>query len=199
MVSFATSTNELKKALSITILATGNEVNTIHSHALFKVNENKESVELWSTDGDKIALSNFPITSVEGDTATFTANPKRIQELISNSDSEEISFSHDPEKKTLKVYASDNKDSFISFATFDPENILVSDLSDQEINGKINPHVLLKGIKFIQGFFLKSDKDKKYSNLYINEGTMYGSDGNSQIGAFKTPDLDGIPELAIRS
>jgi hypothetical protein len=198
MVYFTTSAKDLKKALLVTILATGNEANTIHSHALFRISDDKEKMILWSTDGDKIALSYFTISSIEGDIVPFTANPKRIQELVNNSDSEEISFSYDPETKTLKIYASDNKESYISFASFDPENVLTSDLSDQELNGKVNSHVLSKGIKFIQGFFAKSDKDKKFSNLYINNGTLYGSDGNVQVGAFNSSDLEGIPELAIR-
>lgn len=198
MIYFTTYAKDLKKALSVTILATVNEKNTIHSHALFKISEDQKKVTLWSTDGDKIAQSNFPISVIEGDIIDFTANPRSIQDLISNSDSKEISFSYNPDNKTLKVYTSDDKDSFISFFSFNSDNILIADLSNQKENGKINSQVFSKGIKFIQGFFAKSDKDKKYSNLYISNGTMYGSDGNTLIGAYKSSDLEGIPELAIR-
>ncbi len=198
MINFSAPTKELKTALSVVSLATGDVANTIRSHTLFRINESNENVSLYATDEDKIAQSHFPLKSVEGDITEFTADPKRILLLINNSDSEEISFSYDPEKKTLNVYASDNKKAYISFASFEPEKFLNFDLTNQELRGKINSVVFLKGVKFIQGFLPKDDKDKKFSNLFIEEGTLYGSDGNTKIGAFKSDDFNSIPELALR-
>ena len=198
MIKFSAPTKDLKKALSVVALATGETTSTIRSHTLFKISEDKKSITLYATDEDKIAQSYFSLNTIEGDAIEFTADPKRIQTLVNNSDSNEISFTYNSEKKTLNVYASDNKDAYISFASFEPEKFLNFDLSEQKVNGTINSDVLLKGIKFIQGFLLKDEKDKKYSNLFFNEGTMYGSDGNTKIGAFKSPDFKDIPELALR-
>ena len=149
MLNFSASTKDLKKALSVVALATGDTANTIRSHTLFKIDESRENVLLYSTNEDKIAKSHFVVSSIEGDDSVseFTADPKRIQALINNSDLNEISFTYDSEKKTLNVYASDNEDAYISFASFDPKEFLTFDLSNQESNGIVNSIVFLKGIK----------------------------------------------------
>lgn len=198
MINFSVPIKDLKKALSIVALATGDMVNTIRSHTLFRINENKESITLYSTDEDKIAQASFFPSLIEGDIIEFTADPKRILLLINNSDSKEITFTYDSEKKTLNVYASENKDAYISFASFEPKEFLNFNLKDQKLNGKVNSDVLLKGIKFIQGFLPKDDKNKKFSNLFIEKGVMYGSDGDTKIGAFKSSEFKEIPELSLR-
>lgn len=198
MIKFSATTADLKRALSVVALATGDVTSNIQSHALFSIKENKGF--LYSTDEDKIASSYFPISDIdiEGDEIEFTADPKRVQTLITNSDSDQIKFTYDPESKTLNIYASDSKDAYVSFASFDPNNFLRLDLSKQELNQVVNANIFLSGIKFILGFLPKDDKDKKFSNLFINNGVMYGSNGHTKIGAFKNDGIADIPNLTLR-
>jgi len=200
MLDFSASTENLKKALSVVALATSDVTSTIRSHTLFKINNDKEGVVLYSTDEDKIAQSYFTLSSIQDETdcTEFTADPKRILALIADSDSDEISFNYNSEEKTLKVYASDNNEAFISYASFDPKDFLNFDLTEQKQNGVIDSSVFQKGIKYIQGFLPKDNKNKKYSNIYIEAGVIYGSNGYNRIGAFKSSDLDEIPEIALR-
>jgi hypothetical protein len=42
------------------------------------------------------------------------------------------------------------------------------------------------------------DKSKKYSNLYINDGIIYGSNGANKVGAFTSSELEKITDINIR-
>lgn len=197
MITFTAEISDLKTALSVVGLGTGEASESIHNHALFVLQ--KEKVVLYATDEDKIALSHFS-ANYNGEEVRFTASPKRIQDLISNSDSNQIKFTYDDESKTLNIYASEDSESYLSFASFEPDNFLSfnKELSQREIIKTINADIFLDAIKFTQGFLPNDDKDKKYSNLFINEGAIYGSNGSTKIGAFKCLDLDNINTLALR-
>lgn len=197
MTTFIAKTLNLKTALSVVALGTGEAAESIQNHALFVIQKNK--VILYATNEDKIALSHFP-TDYADEEIRFTASPKRIQELISSSDSEQIKFVYDEETKTLNIYASDDSESYLSFASFEPDEFLSfnKELSQRKTIKSINANVLLDSIKFTQGFLPNDDKNKKYSNLFINEGTMYGSNGSTKIGAFKSPELNEIETLSLR-
>lgn len=197
MISYVAESSALKTALSVVRLGAGEAAESIHSHALFVVKKNK--VILYSTDEDKIALSHFPC-NYEGEEIRFTASPKRIQDLLANSDSPEITFTYEDESKTLKIYASEDSESYLSFASFEPDEFLSfnKELSQRKNIKTINADILLDSIRFTQGFLPNDDKDKKYSNLFINEGAMYGSNGSTKIGAFKSKDLDDIETLSLR-
>jgi hypothetical protein len=198
MITFTTGISDLKKALSVVRLGAGEAAESIHSHALFVLKKGK--VILYATDEDKIALSNFSAEYTEEKDIRFTANPKRIQELITNSDSDQIKFTYDEEEKTLNVYASEDSKSFLSFASFEPDEFLTfnKELSDRKVIKTINAEVFLNSMRFSQGYLPGDDKDKKYTNIFINEGAVYGSNGNTKIGAFKSSDLDGMETLALR-
>jgi hypothetical protein len=196
MIKFTTETAELKKALSIVALATGKISTHIQSHALFSIKGDEGT--LYSTDEDKVATSHFSISDIEleGEGIQFTAEPKNLYKLLSSSGSSKTSFTYEPETKTLKVYTSENKKSFLSFASFDPKKFLSLNLSSQELQHTINIEVLLDGIKFIQGFL--NEKDEKFSNLFVLNNAFYGANGNTKVGAFTSPDIEGSPNLILR-
>ena len=56
--------------------------------------------------------------------------------------------------------------------------------------------MVTSAIKFIQGF-LSDDKNKKYSNVYIVDGKIYGANGSSKVGAFISPSFEGV-NLVLR-
>jgi len=196
-MEFVATTKDLKKALSIVSMAVGEGAETITGHTLFDIKDGQ--VFLYSTDNDRMAVTYLPVSDISEGNAQFTANPKKIHKLIGGSDLSTVKFSYDKDTKTLNIYASENSDAYISFASFDPDTFLSF---DKDITGAkevktINAKVLLSGIKFIQGFLPADDKNKKYSNLYITDGIMYGSNGSFKIGAFQSSELQGT-SLTLR-
>jgi len=198
MITFIAEKSELNKALGVVRLGTGEAAESINSHALFVLK--KDKAILYSTDEDKIALSNFSTDLSDDKDIRFTANPKRIQKLLSGSDTEQIKFAYNEESKTLDIYASEDPSSFLSYASFEPDEFLTfnKELSQRKKIKVVNADVLVSAIKFSQGYLPSEDKDKKYSNLFINDGAIYGSNGNTKVGAFKNEDLNGIENLSLR-
>jgi len=204
MTRFTATIKDLKRALSVVALATGDASNSIHSHSLFCVSY--DAITLYSTDEDKISMASFPLTNLETEgeddvvQTQFTADPKRIQSLITNADIADVKFEYEPETKTLNVYASEDPKAFISFASFDPTNFLDfgKDLVDAKNIKNLPAGVFLTGIKFILGFLPKDDKNKKFSNLYMDNGVMLGSDGSIKVGAFLNDDFKDMPTLILR-
>jgi hypothetical protein len=196
MTKFTINTPELKTALSIVSLGTDDTLENIRSHALFVLKDGRAHV--YATNEDKIATSSMAADIQEN--AQFTASPKKVLALISSTNKETITFSYEDTTKTLNVYASEDPDAFISFASFDPGTFLSFDkeLQNQTDIKKIYTEVFLMGVKFIQGFLPKDDKDKKYSNLYINNSLFCGSNGSTKIGVLKCQDLEGIDSVSLR-
>jgi hypothetical protein len=198
-MEFIATIPDLKRALSVVSMAVGEGSETISGHALFDVKDNQ--IFIYSTDNDKMAATYLPVSSITADKdVQFTADPKRIQKLISSSDSDIVKFTYDDPTKTLNIFVSENSESYVSFASFEPENFLTF---DKDLEGAtevrtIDATVLKTGIKFIQGFLPDKDTSKKYSNLYIIDGTMFGSNGSFKIGAFENEDLKDT-NLTIRS
>ena len=197
MVEFTATASDLKQALSIVALATGDNVEDIHGHALFSTHE--EGVTLYSTDEDKMATAFLPVEGLDSGVSTrFTLDPKKLQALINTSKGGTIRFAYEDETKTLNVYASEDSDAFISFPSFDPDSFLTFDedfATAQEVKTVETP-VVTSAIKFIQGF-LSDDKNKKYSNVYIVDGKIFGANGSSKVGAFISPTFEGV-NLVLR-
>jgi hypothetical protein len=191
MIEFTATTTDLKKALSIVALATGENIEDVHGHALFSTNE--EGVTLYATDEDKMATAFLPVEGLDGTSTRFTLDPKKLQALINTSDSDKVKFSYEDETKTLNVYASEESDSYISFPSFEPDSFLTftDDLLSAKELKTVEPKVITAAIKFIQGF-LSDDKNKKYSNVYIVDGKVYGANGSSKVGVFINSNFDGV-------
>jgi len=198
MIEFVSKSEELKKAFSVVSMATEEgATETIGGHALFVIKNNQLS--LCATDKDKMSMVTIAITGTDDSDVRFTSDPKKILALINSSDSDNIRFMYDTESKTLNVFASEDKDSYLSFASFSPEEFLTFDsefTSSKEVK-TVNAGVFLSGIKFSQGF-LPSDENKKFSNMFITKGVMYSSNGSNRVGAFESPELTGIASMVFR-
>jgi DNA polymerase III sliding clamp (beta) subunit (PCNA family) len=197
MIEFTAPVSDLKKALSIVALATGDNVEDIHGHALFSTDES--GVTLYATDEDKMATAFLPVEGLDSGASTrFTLDPKKLQALINTSKGDAIRFAYEDETKTLNVYASEDSDAFISFPSFDPDSFLTfnEDFATAQEVKTVEIPVVTSAIKFIQGF-LSDDKNKKYSNVYIVDGKIYGANGSSKVGAFISPSFEGV-NLVLR-
>lgn len=192
-MEFTANIKDLKKAFSITSLAVSEGSENINTHALFDI---KEGVAfLYATDNNRLSVAHLPVNDlVCNDCTQFTVNSKKIQKLLSGSDSENIKFLYDKNTKTLNIYASEISDAYVSFASFNPEDFLSfdKDLSTATELKVLNADMFLAGIKFIQGFLPNNDVNKRYSNLFIVDGAMKGSTGTFKIGAFESDDLKGL-------
>ena len=199
MVEFTAKANDLKKALSIVALATNENIEDIHGHSLFSTNEN--GVILYSTDEDKMATAFLPVDGLDSGASTrFTLDPKKLQALIGTSKGDTIRFAYEDETKTLNVYASEDSDAFISFPSFDPDSFLTfsEDFAAAQEIKTVESAVVTSALKFIQGF-LSDDKNKKYSNVYIVDGNIYGANGSSKVGAFISPSFEGVNLILRRA
>ena len=197
MIEFTATTSDLKKALSIVALATGDNVEEIHGHALFSTGEN--GVILYATDEDKMATAFLPVEGLDSGVKTrFTLDPKKLQSLVNTSKGGTIRFAYEDGTKTLNVYASEDSDAFISFPSFDPDSFLTfsEDFAAAQEIKVVESTVVTSALKFIQGF-LSDDKNKKYSNVYIVDGKIYGANGSSKVGAFISSSFEGV-NLVLR-
>lgn len=212
MIEFTAAVTDLKKALAIVALATVDSAEDIQGHALFNFPGNGPvgCFYLYSTDKDKIASSRLPVSDVKSDKtgvtaeeifgAQFTADPRKLQALISNTDQKQIKFTYDSATKTLNVYASENSDAYVSFASFKPEEFLTF---EKELRLTIDvktfdSSMFLSAIRFIQGFLPNDDKEKKFANMFFDKGTVFGTNGSYKIGAFQSDEFSGISDLSIR-
>jgi hypothetical protein len=193
MTEFTTNTSELKKALSIVSMATGESAENVHGHALFHITKDAKAALIYTTDNDKMAASYVVMDnlSTDQDIVQFTADPKRLQTLMSSSDSSTVKLSYDKETQTLSVFVSEDSKAFVSFASFNPDSFLTFDkeIAEATLIKTLNAVIFQSGIRFIQGFLPNDDTNKKYSNLFILDGAMYGSNGSSKVGAYVSDEL----------
>ena len=199
MFEFTAEASNLKKALAIASLSVDENQDTIEGHALFTFKDNK--IFIHATNKDKISVSYLPIKEEHIEHAvSFTVSPKRLQAIINKADEDLVKFKYDPQTSTLNVYASEEKNAYVSFASFNPEDFpsFIADIAIAKHIKDINSTTLLMGIRFIQGFLPGDDKSKKYSNLYIDNGILYGSNGANKVGAFTSSDLEKITGINIR-
>lgn len=197
MLEFKAQNDQLKKAFGIVALAADDKQDSVWSHTRFKITE--DTLELHSTDKDRIAVATCTVFDVQGDVVEFTSDPKKLAALLSSSDSDTVRFVFNEEKKTLKVFASENKESYLSFPSIDPEKLSLDNKLDDAFEVKtFNAGVFLTGLRFIQGFLPPDDRDKKFARMYITDGVLYGSNGSVKVGAFKSPEFEDLDGLIFR-
>lgn len=193
---FTISKTDLKSLLQIASLATDSKMDVIQSHALFQITGGRLTV--YATDKDRIAFSSIPIDCQEN--GFFTMDPKKVQDLLSNTDLKEIKIQYLAEQRTLKIYASESEASYVSFPSLDPQKFcdFQEDLGNLRTIKTVRAGALIYGLKYINGFLPKDDKEKLFSGLYISNGYLFGANGHNKIGAFQHEDLDGIDTLFFR-
>jgi hypothetical protein len=199
-MEFFAQKDDLKKALNVVSLATDDTADTIWGHALFKISENKENILLYSTNKDKIAFAACVLSNLTGAPEEFTADPKKLYAHINSSDMELIRFQYNEKERTLNVYASENKNSFLSFPSFESSDFLSFEIKlakASEIK-LVNAGMFLMGLRFIQGFLPADDRNQKFARLYIEKDVFYGANGSNKIGAFVSPEFEGLDDLIIR-
>lgn len=199
-MEFFAQKNDLKRALNVVSLATDDSPDTIWGHALFKIDKEGKNIRIYSTNKDKIAFATCFLSNLEGEPQEFTADPKKLYNLINSSDMEMICFKYNNETKTLSVYASENKNSYLSFPSFNPSDFLSFEtkLKNSKEIKNLNAGVLLLGFRFIQGFLPNDDRNQKFARLYIEKNVLYGTNGSNKIGAFLSPEFKDLNELIIR-
>lgn len=196
MSKFTAKVADLKKALLVAVLATGEAIDSIKSQALVEVNGDK--ARIFTTDEDRIAYSWFPVESPESDVG-FMADPKSLLATLGTSDRDSVQLDYIAESMTLNIYASDDADAYVSQACLDPMQFLafMNDISSATVIDTVDTEVVKAAFKFIQGYVYQDDKNK-YSNMFIKEGILYGSNGHSIVGACLSPDLKKIFTLTVR-
>lgn len=197
MLEFKAQNDQLKNAFSIVALAAEDKQESIWSHCRFKISG--DALTLHSTDKDRIAVASCPVFDIEGDLVEFTSDPKKLAALLNSTEAEIVRFIYDDESKTLKVYASENKDSYLSFPSMDPDKLSLDSKLKNAVQVKtFNAGVLLTGLRFIQGFLPPDDRDKKFARMYITNGVLYGSNGSVKVGAFESSELADLDRLIFR-
>lgn len=192
MSKFVADKEDLRKALGIVALATEDKSDAIGSHALFKING--ESMELYSTDKDRMAFSSIFVKEYDSEETSFTADPKRISALLSSSEAGIIRFEFNKEEMTLNVYASENKSAYLSFPSFDPDKFISFEdkISKAQKLKSVDSTVFTHAFRFIQGFLPSDDKNEKWNRVHINGGVIYGSNGSNRVGAFESAEFSGL-------
>jgi len=199
-LEFTAKSADLKKALSVVSLATGDKEDTLPSHALFRLNSGGD-LKMFATDGDRFAVAGCETISAEvSETNEFTADPKKLTALLNSSESDEIRFVYKDEETTLHVFASENKESYVAFGSFKPQNALPfeEELDNLQEVKSVNSEALKRGIKFTQGFMSTEENNRKYSCVYISQGVFYSSNGYNCVSAFQSPEFEGVEFIVLR-
>jgi hypothetical protein len=186
--------DQLKKSMDVACLATENSEHSITGHCLFEFKG--KTLKVLATDKRNLLSQSIIEMPVEIDN-NFTIDPRKILTLLKTAESESLTFQYDPDKATVQVFLTDSEDSFVSLPSIDPtEYAPIGDVFTKAFDLKpVNAGVLLEGIRFIKGFL--EPKDKVFSNLYISNGVLYGSNGSTVAGAFTCPDLCGLDDLVF--
>lgn len=194
MIEFKAEATELKKAVNLANSASGSMEGTVYSHCLFDLDTNQ--LKIYATDkNSSMARAIIPVTS--SDKGQFTADPKVILKLIRESDIDTISFQFDPDTYTLKMYCSDNPDSFVSLPSYKFDEFpSITETFEKAYEMKtLNAGVFLYGLKYTQNFLSTNSKDVKFGNVFISNGIMYGTNGSNKASAFHSPELSDLNEL----
>lgn len=184
----------LENAMKLAILSTETSDNLITGHCLF--NYQYPELSILATDKkNRLSLSTMPVTS-EG-SVKFTADPRKIFKLLKTIEGDSVSFQYDPVARTLQIFLSNDKESFISLPSFDPDTYApIAENFQKAYDLKtVNAGVFLGGMQFIKGFL--DLKNQKFSNMFITQGVMYGSNGSNKAAAFASPDLADLDELVF--
>jgi hypothetical protein len=199
MLEFITPKKALEDAVKLACLSTESVENLITGHCLFDFGD--QTLKILATDNkNRLSRSIINIPSnpnTDGLGIKFTADPRKILKLIKTTEADTLKFGFNKENMTLQIFSSDNEGAFVSFPSFDPASYApIDDNFEKAFELKnINAGVFLGGLQFIKGFLL--DKHQKFSNMFINKGVMYGTNGNNKIGAFSSPDLENLDELVF--
>jgi DNA polymerase III sliding clamp (beta) subunit (PCNA family) len=193
-MEFIVTTQDLKRALNISTLAV-EDSSLIKSHTLFEAKG--DTVQCYSTDDDRIAMSSFPAEIDEP--FKFTADPKRILSIANSADTDKIKFTYVSESKSVNIYASDTEESFVSLDSFDPLDVMDfwTEFKIMVEGVTVDSSLLISGIKFTQKF-IGNKNDPKFGYLFIKDGIMYGTDGALKVGAYSGPSFEKIEKLTLR-
>jgi hypothetical protein len=193
MSDFFINKKEIEAAMQVACLST-EPSEEINGQALFDASE--QCIKIISTDRKtKLSKTEATVNMFSGDPCVFTSDPRKILSLLKTGDSELIKFSYDDTNKTLKIFLSEDLDSYISLPSMDPSEYAIdSSIFDKPFDVKsVNAGILITGIQFIKDFL--DQKDQKFSNLYISKGIMYGSNGVNKAAAFTCPNLSELDDL----
>lgn len=194
MSDFRINKAGLENAMKIAMLSTESVENLITGHCLFDINGTV--LKVLATD-KKNRLSLATIEIEQAPEIKFTADPRTLLKLLKSIDGDTIKFKYTPENVTLQIFLSDNEENFLSLPSFDPSTYApINENFDKAYDLKtIKTDIFIKGLHFIKGFL--DNKDKRFSNMYITQGVMYGANGSNKAGAYSTAELSGLDELVF--
>jgi hypothetical protein len=194
MIEFSIENNSLKKALTLANTATGDTKNSIESHCLFDLKEDKLTI---LSSNKSTCFSRAVITTGGTGTCKFTVEPSKVLNLISMSGSNTMKFIYHPETTTLEIHASEEDDSFVSLTSLDPA--MFPDIEDNftkayEIK-TLDAGVFLKALQFTKGFMATGQNAGKFGNVYCTDSVFYGTNGNDIAGVYTSSEFTGLTEL----
>lgn len=185
---------DLENAMKLAILSTETTDNLITGHCLF--NFDKSDLVILATDKkNRLSMSNIQAVSLESE--KFTADPRKVFKLLRTIEGDTVIMHYDPLTKTLQIFLSNDKESFVSLPSFDPNSYapIAENFQKAYELKSVNAGVFLGGMQFIKGFL--DLKNQKFSNMFITQGVMYGSNGSNKAAAFTSPDLADLDELVF--
>jgi|GEM_PF-5400144 hypothetical protein len=194
-MEFLVNKNDIESALQISILSTESSEN-ITGQALFEIDRHK--IKIIATDQKtKLSRTESPINLFSGDPISFTSDPRKILSLLKTGDKDLIKFNYNDTTKTLKLFLSENSESYVSLPSMDISTYAIDNsLFDKSFDLEpINSGIIITGIQFIKDFL--DQKNLKFSNLFISQGIMYGSNGVNKVAAFTSPVLAGLDEIIL--
>ena len=173
---------KLKDAISIAKRALSKVVlQEERAHLLFTTSST--TLTISSTNNDLRATSTIALLEHEGEDTSFTADPKALEKLLVKIDHEDIALELGLSDLVLKIYTSEDAESFTSLQSFPPDKMLRFGNSDPIACYPIDREFLAYTLKWsINYLAAMTEESKKYDFLVLNENMAYSANGMNKMG-----------------
>jgi len=173
---------ELKDAISIAKRALSKVVlQEERAHLLFTPKDSTLTVS--STNNDLRASSTISLIEYQDGDFSFTADPKALEKLLVKIEHEDIVLELDHKDLVLKVYTSEDSESFTSLQSFPSNKMLrfenITPIAVYQIDREFLAYTLKWSINYLSAM---TEESKKYDFLVLNDNMAYSANGMNKMG-----------------
>lgn len=198
-MSITVDKSEFKKGLTVAANALPKKpLQVERGHLICRVKGDRIFFEGTNSDLESQIIINVLENEYTED-ISFTLDPSVINKLISKIDYEKLCIEYDKSELTVKIYTSEDKQSFNTTQSFPVSKMLIIDpLNIEELPKKtIETEVLKKAISFCSAY-LDNEDNRQYDFVIINKGVSFGANGANRMGFFVATELKDLENLKIR-
>ena len=193
------SNDKLKNAITIAKEALSKVIiQEERSHLLFILANN--ILTITGTNSDLKAKCLVDVVAFDEE-FSFTADPKILEKLLSKIDTAEIKIEFDKDNLTIKVFTSEDDNSFTSLQSFPVDKMLTFEVPNQEDQTLVvvDKNLLIYVLKWSLNFMSPiKETVKKYDFVIINDNIAYSANGSNKMGYLVSKAFKSFNNVKIR-